>query len=254
MTWNAERTRLSMQYTYVKKTWDLIPTHFIIWESWDFVRVNTIDTIVGATLSGEANRNGVHIEIVGNFDKNKPNKSQRKTLNMIIWRVKDKHQDMEVKYHRDFQNKSCPGLLFDINDMEEWIKEPVPLIKYTKKNWQSLGKFLVTSYHPCVWNSINDDAISGGSCHVTASGMPLKDEYAWKVVACPPEFNIWKNWTGREKLEIVGYGIVECVDRWWAINWKHLDLFVGMWDFWKDNRVKNVYGWALWYREIRYVE
>ena len=37
--------------------------------SGDWVKVNELDTIVGATLNPEANVNGIHIEIVGDFNQ-----------------------------------------------------------------------------------------------------------------------------------------------------------------------------------------
>ena len=66
---SAEEMRMSMFYTWVKnRGFEYIPTHYIVGCSGDFVKVNDMERVVGATLNSDANRNGVHIEIVGDFN------------------------------------------------------------------------------------------------------------------------------------------------------------------------------------------
>ena len=110
----AEWMELSMKRTYVDNRWfEYIPTHYIIGCNGDFVKVNELDTIVWATLNEEANVNWIHIEIVWDFNQNEPNQSQYDMLNQLIERILEKHPDLEVKGHWDFQAKNCPGQNFD---------------------------------------------------------------------------------------------------------------------------------------------
>ncbi|MBO7713847.1 MAG: N-acetylmuramoyl-L-alanine amidase [Methanobrevibacter sp.] len=94
----ADEMKMSMFYTYVQnRGFTYIPTHYIIGCNGDFVKVNEMDTIVGATLNEEANVNGIHIEIVGDFNQAEPNESQYKMLNQLIERILEKHPDMQIK-------------------------------------------------------------------------------------------------------------------------------------------------------------
>jgi hypothetical protein len=102
-------------------------------------------------------------------------------------------------------------------------------INITEENkWEFLWEFSVTSYIPGNGDPINSDK---DYIH-TASWLPLKDEYAWKVVACPKKFAFGT------KLLIDWHGEVVCKDRWGLITmaWEknsrgniakesHLDLF-----------------------------
>lgn len=62
---SAEEMKMSMFYTWVQnKKFEYIPTHYIVGCSGDFVKVNDMERVVGATLNSDANLNGIHIEIV----------------------------------------------------------------------------------------------------------------------------------------------------------------------------------------------
>lgn len=80
-----------------------------------------------------------------------------------------------------------------------------------------IWEFLISSYIPWNWDNIN---CWGGSCYHTASWLPLKDEYAWKIVACPKIYSIWLNWEPKQKLYIEWHWVVECSDRGWLIVMK----------------------------------
>ena len=134
------------------------------------------------------------------------------------------------------------------------LKKTVVLNKYKKIDWEYLGKRRITSYTPCWGKPINDSSSQGGSCDVTASWMPLENKYAWKVVACPPEFGIGKNGRKREKLRIEWIWEVHCVDRGSMIKGKHLDLFVWLWEFGTNNLKKGTYAVPWWYANVYYVE
>lgn len=80
-----------------------------------------------------------------------------------------------------------------------------------------IGKFLISSYIPWNWDQIN---CWGGGCAHAASWLPLKDEYAWKIVACPKQYSIWLNGEPKQKLYIEWHWVVECSDRGWLIVMK----------------------------------
>lgn len=99
--------------------------------------------------------------------------------------------------------------------------------------------FLISSYIPKT--NTMDINWWGASWRHTASGLPLKDEYAWKIAACPKQYSIWLNWKKKQKLYIEWYWVVECSDRWglivmkWEVNsrwhissYNRLDLFAWM--------------------------
>jgi len=99
--------------------------------------------------------------------------------------------------------------------------------------------FLISSYIPKT-KSMDINAWWKSWLH-TASWLPLKDDYAGKIVACPKQYSIWLKWEKKQKLYIEDYWIVECSDRWWLIvmKWEtnsrwhissnnRLDLFAGM--------------------------
>lgn len=67
-----------------------------------------MERVVGATLNSDANWNGVHIEIVGDFNKGVPSDAQYEMVNQLIQWILEKHPGMEIKGHKDFQPKNCP--------------------------------------------------------------------------------------------------------------------------------------------------
>ena len=127
-------------------------------------------------------------------------------------------------------------------------------LRYMKQKYIYQWEFSVTSYIPTTtWMNINNWGKSGNH---TASGLPLKDEHAGIVAACPKKYDIWLSWTGYDKLYIEWYGVVECRDRGWLITMageenkrgniaklNHIDIFAGLdtakIDWNKDDR--NIY-------------
>lgn len=120
------------------KQWTSIPTHFIVWSDWSFVKVNELDKVVWATLNADANWNGIHIEVVGNFNETNPTDAQYAMVKQIIKWIEAKHPWMEIKWHKDFDNRSCPWKKFDFSKIEpfvpiphtNWAKRPLPYIKW----------------------------------------------------------------------------------------------------------------------------
>ena len=169
--------KMSMFYTYVKnRDFTYIPTHYIVWCSWDRIKVNELDTIVWATLNPEANRNGIHIEIVWDFNIDKPNESQYATVNQLIQWILEKHPDMEIKWHGDFQNKNCPGKNFDWDKIN---KKRTQTITFKLSRYYSVLPNQTRYYN---WRTYEEDfkVNCDGDCLVTADWHQLTDDDMYK--------------------------------------------------------------------------
>lgn len=231
----AEEMKMSMFYTYVQNKWfTYIPTHYIIWCNWDFVKVNELSTIVWATLNEEANVNGIHIEIVWDFNQNEPNQAQYDMLNQLIQWILEKYPDMEIKWHGDFQAKNCPWKNFDWNKIQWEV-----VSKYYKPKDVEKITFSLSRYYTVVegqkryynWRSYQEDfnMNCAWNCNITANWHVLTDDDMYKSVACPKEYPLWT------KIYLEWIGEVVCNDRWWAINWNRLDMRCWIWDKALDN-------------------
>jgi hypothetical protein len=113
----AKEMQLSMQRTRVENKWfEYIPTHYIIWCSGDTIKVNDRSNIVWATLNTEANQKWIHIEVIGDFNKNTPSDIQYESLIKLLWSInKRARKVLPINTHSDFQSKNCPWKKFDMN-------------------------------------------------------------------------------------------------------------------------------------------
>ena len=234
--------------------------HYIIAYDGTREKVLDINKNAGSTRNWRYNQRAIQIELIWNFVNEDMSKDQEKVLRQLFQWIWEKHPWLDRLRHKEVpeSHTSCWGkydkwFLYDAIPWNKGKRE-VKKTSYNKTDWEYLGHRRVTSYTPCTWKSINDNEAKGGSCNVTSSWMPLENKYAWKVVACPPEFGIGKNGRKREKLRIEWLGIVECVDRWSAIQWKHLDLFVWIWEVWSKNLKEWTFNIPTWYANVYYVE
>ncbi len=124
-----------------------IPTHYIVWCSWDSLQVNSLQKVVWATLNEEANMNWIHIEIVWDFNLWKPYEAQYTTVKNIVKELTDKYPWIELKKHWDFQAKNCPWVNFDMNMI--WILKPIPHANWAKRPLPAIK-----------WNTIQERAKS----------------------------------------------------------------------------------------------
>lgn len=234
----AEEMKMSMFYTYVSnRNFTYIPTHYIVWCNWDWVKVNELDTIVWATLNTDANQNGIHIEIVWDFNINEPNDSQYATVNQLIQWILEKYPDMEVKGHQDFQNKNCPWKNFDWSRITTVKREEITfkLSRYYSVMPNQSRYYLWRTYEEdfsinCAWD-----------CLVTADWHQLTDADMYNSVACPKEYPLWT----RIFLEWVW--VVTCHDRWWVINGNRIDMRCWIGTNALDNWSKCPTGERKWY-------
>jgi len=68
-----------------------------------------------------------------------------------------------------------------------------------------------------------------GDCFVTANWYRLWKDDVEKIAACPPNYPFWT------ELRIEDWITIECQDRWWAIQWKRLDIRAGIGQSWRNN-------------------
>lgn len=120
-----------------------------------------------------------------------------------------------------------------------------PLVDLAYEQWlvykptkEYIGTFLMTRYYAPVsgqqsylaWSYEKEKIINcwPGDCLVPSKRMVYKPSDAGKYMACPP-------WLPFETYAVDGIGDVKCVDRWWSIKNKRIDLWIGIWDQWYDN-------------------
>lgn len=257
----AEEMKQSMFYTWVQNRWaEYIPTHYIVWCSWDWIKVNELDRIVWATLNPDANANWIHIEIVWDFNNGTPSQSQYDTVNQLIYWIKEKYPDMQIKWHKDFQAKNCPGVNFDWSKIKTWWidftkQQPVP--QQTQPTDTKRKTFSLSRYYSVMpnqsryynWRTYEQDfAINcSGDPMVTSDWHQLNDNEWWKVVACPKDIKLWT------KLYIEWIWEVTCHDRWWKIikQWDtyRIDLWMWVWQAGLDRIYNNSIKWWIykWY-------
>lgn len=242
---------LSMQRAWINNRWaKVVPTHYIIDKRWTIVQVNKLDVNVGAVRKDKyntwwqvmnANLYGIHVELVGNFNKHKPSDEQYASLYRLVKELRRvKHYD--IAYHQTFQSKECPGKLFNRERFESLFlgNDAIPkdlvfsLTRYySPVMWQS-RYYMNKSYRADVTMNCGADAIWNDGCLYPAmKGIKLDMSHKNWYVACP-----WKYPLGT-KFELEGIGTVTCVDRWWAIQMKghvvRLDMYCWVGEYALDN-------------------
>jgi N-acetylmuramoyl-L-alanine amidase len=96
--------------------WGAIGYHFLI-EPDGKIRIGRIETQSGAHCIGH-NYDSLGICLSGNFDIEKPTKKQERSLKILLIDSLEVYPKAQIKYHRDFANKTCPGKLIADN----WAK------------------------------------------------------------------------------------------------------------------------------------
>lgn len=218
----AEEMKLSMYRTRIQnRSWTVIPTHYIVWSDWGFIKVNELDKVVWGTRNTDANWNGIHIEVVWNFNEQTPTQWQYDMVKQLIKWIEEKHPGIQIKWHKDFANRTCPWKNFDFN-----------MIITKKEKSTNTNTFEVTRYYSPVkgqskyynWKTYEQDVCTNcwcwGDCSYPANNIKLTNEQAGRVVACPQEYTLWT------QFNIEWYWWVTCVDRWSAIQMNRLDLWM----------------------------
>lgn len=222
----AEEMKLSMERTWINNRWSShVPAHYIVWSDGWFKKVNDLDKVVWATQNADANLNGIHIEIVWDFNKTEPTEEQYSMVWQLIEWITEKHPWIEVKLHRDFQPHTCPWKLFDVGKVvttKKLIWE-FSLSRYysvmpNQKRYYNGRTYEEDFKINCQWD-----------CLYTANWHKLTDDDMYKSVACPKEYPLWT------KIYLEWIGEVICNDRGWAINGNRLDMWCWIGDKALDN-------------------
>ena len=94
----------------------MIGYHYLI-EPDGKIKVGRVESQHGAHCIG-CNHNSLGICLTGNFDIENPTKDQEKSLKVLLIDLLKGYPKAQIKYHRDFANKTCPGKLIS----NDWAK------------------------------------------------------------------------------------------------------------------------------------
>lgn len=244
---------LSMRRHWMENRWfSHIPTHYII-DKWGEIRqVNPDESIVWAVAKDkynnpemviDANRNWIHIELVGNFNDHPPTVKQYQALQKLAKELLWKYEWMQIAYHQDFQSKNDPWVLFDREFMKFEFQEFELSRYYSPEKGQSKYFSAIPNYFVETYTTLFAKYSSGYEqdvcmncgclltweekklydCTTPANMETLRQDQAWRVVACPPQRKF-----GTE-FHIDWIGSLTCIDRGWAIQGNRLDLWMGYW-------------------------
>lgn len=144
-------------------------------------------------------------------------------VNQLIGWILEKHPDLEIKGHGDFQAKNCPGVNFDWDKISKGNRIKFSLSRYYTVTPNQKRYYNGRSYE-------EDFKINcAGDCNITANGHVLTDADRGKSVACPKEYPLGT------KIYLEGIGVVTCNDRGGVINGNRLDMRCGIGDKALDN-------------------
>jgi hypothetical protein len=89
------------------------------------------DVVVGAHTYG-FNQNSLGFCFVGNFDDAAPCESRLRTAArrvLVPWAVRYDIPLMRIKAHRDFSDKTCPGLMFHMDVLRDICEEELHALR-----------------------------------------------------------------------------------------------------------------------------
>lgn len=122
------------EYHIKKNDWPGIGYHYVITKQGVVYKTNNITTI--SYHVGDYNRQAIGICLVGDFDKEKPTEAQYQALRELLQELSI--YNLEIKGHKDFMNRTCPGKNFDFSqlktktELEKFIAELQSLIERWK--------------------------------------------------------------------------------------------------------------------------
>ena len=249
----AEEMKLSMTRTRINNRGNNhIPAHFIIWSDGSVATGEDITKPVGAVVMDkyntlaqvrDANFNGIHIELAGDFNNHKPTDAQYKALSKLVQRLDKQYTGLQIKGHKDFQSKDCPWKLFDFGRIDRTPKKTITFSLsryYSPVSWQA-RYYNGRTYEEDKTMNCGAGAIGNDGCLYPADGKILTNADKNKVVACPKEYKLWT------KIYLEGIWVVTCRDRGGAIKGNRLDMYCWIWEWALDNR-KSCHTWPRqWY-------
>lgn len=141
---NATQTVKSIEDYHISLGWEGVGYQYLITNKGEVYKGRP-ETYHGAHVSEKGiNKKSIGICLIGNFDIDKPTGSQVLSLIGLMKDILKRYPSIKVKYHRDFNPKSCPGK----NISNEWGNEMFTLAKQDemvsvpKKLLVELSKYL----------------------------------------------------------------------------------------------------------------
>ena len=155
-----------------RKGWGMIGYHFLI-EPNGRIRVGRLENQIGAHCIGR-NHDSLGICLTGNFDIEDPTKEQEKSLKILLSDLLKEYPKAQIKYHRNFANKSCPGKLIADN----WAKN---LIVNTNDMLKIIGDKRDKKQYLLGEDKVIDWIVNSNTLEKLHSrGIVNKNEVEWK--------------------------------------------------------------------------
>jgi len=223
--------------------------HYLVFSDWTVVQTRCINNIWFHNKKN--NSTSIGVALVWNFNKEKPTQEAYEALNILLQVLRTQFPDAKIKPHRSWWS-TCPGKYFDPLKAGIIVDKNKPTT--IKKSNGITGYYEITRYYSPIkwqeryykWKSYEADVtmncwasnIWNSWCLFPAFWWILTNEEAGLMVAC------WEQFPSYTKFKIEWYWWVTCRDRWWAIKWKHLDLWMWIWMQWLEaiEKIK----WPAW--------
>lgn len=257
---HAKRVHWLQPSNQLRDDYPDISYHYIIFPDWHIEQTRRETRVWWATQ--ENNDWYIQILLLGDFRYYPPTEEQYKSLNEKIADIQTRWNIWSIRWHwqEEWESTACPWPLFDYLRVDQ-IKKRTP--DKPKIEWDLLGHFRITSYYSptldqdrtffshklgrrrtmkeevemqCWWNDSLSLEENIQWCKHPANWMEYLPEHAGSHVACPKEL------PKETKLTIEWYWDVTCVDRWWSIVWKQID----MWQWYWTTGLNNIEKWLLW--------
>ena len=171
----VSRTKNSEQFDAInnyhkRKGWGMIGYHYLI-EPDGKIKTGRLESQSGAHCIGR-NYDSLGICLTGNFDIEKPMTEQEESLRFMLVHSLKKYPKAQIKYHRDFANKTCPGKLITDN----WAKNLISNDKKMKLKISRGHLYVVEEASKFGWSIPEDKiALPAIKAHFEKLGIPLGD-------------------------------------------------------------------------------
>ena len=116
-------------YHTVSKGWNDIGYHWLVeYDDGIKIKEGRYEVVEGAHTIGQ-NSQSIGICLVGNYDAYEPTKEQYATIRKLVSEIRLRWGDLPLYRHSDFANKTCPGVKFDMAEIDypegisEWAKD-----------------------------------------------------------------------------------------------------------------------------------
>lgn len=137
----SNHTAKDMEAWHLSKGWEGLGYQYVIHKNGD-VWKGRPETYHGAHTTNY-NTKSIGICMSGNFDATKPTSSQTLALVSLMKDIIKRYPNIQVKYHRDFAKKTCPGN----NIGKDWAMDLLKVaeeeyVKIPRKLLVELNKYL----------------------------------------------------------------------------------------------------------------